>query len=131
MNVSTLAKAHASTNAGNASLTQVRPATDWEQFAVKRFCMHFVESPSKGGLPGYLEFLPQILGWKCPSFHGALLAVSLASLANVSGMQHLLVESRKQYGRALRILHDALNDTSTAASDGNLLAVVLLQKYEV
>lgn len=109
----------------------INPSTDWAQFAISRFVYHYVEPPSPYGLPGYLEFLPTMLNSANSSLQTSLLAASLANLANVSGMEQLHTESRVQYGRALRSLHAALSDKATASDDHTLLAVVLLQKYEV
>jgi hypothetical protein len=109
----------------------IQPSTDWAQFAISRFIYHYVEPPSMHGLPGYLEFLPTMLNSADTSLQTSLLAASLASLANVSGNEQLRTESRIQYGRALRSLHAALSNKATVAEDHTLLAIVLLQKYEV
>lgn len=109
----------------------IQPSTDWAQFAISRFVFHFVEPPSVHGLPGYLEFLPTMLNSADKSLQTSLLAVSMASLANVSGIEALHTEARVQYGRALRSLHSTLLDKSNAGNDHTLLAIVLLQKYEV
>ena len=116
----------------NASETfYIQPSTDWAQYAISRFVYNFVEPPTSGGIPGYLEFLPTMLNSADAGLQTSLLAASLASLANISGMQHLLNESRLQYGRALKSVCASLSDKATAIEDHVLLAVLMLQKYDV
>lgn len=135
MNDSAMARANKPTTLatipGGCNPFYIRPSTDWAQFAISRFVYHYVEPSSVYGLPGYLEFLPTMLNSADSSLQTSLLAASLANLANASGMEQLHTESRIQYGRALRSLHAALSDKATATDDHTLLAVLLLQKYEV
>lgn len=109
----------------------IQPSTDWAQYAISRFVYNFVEPPTAGGIPGYLEFLPTMLNSADTGLQTSLLAASLASLANTLGMEYLHTESRIQYGRALQSVCASLSDASTATEDHVLLAVLLLQKYEV
>jgi hypothetical protein len=109
----------------------IKPATNWEQYAVARFMTHFVEPPSPDGMPGYLEILPQVFRQSCPSSWEALLAASLAHLANISGIQQLQHESKVHYCRALRSLRAVLDDLASATADSTLVAILLLQKFEV
>lgn len=116
--------------ASTSSILYTQPSTDWEQCAIGRFLAHFVETPSDA-TSGYLEFLPQMLKWSFESTRNALLAISLANLANVSGKRDLGRKSKVHYGRALRSLQVALNARETVAADNTLVNVVLLQMYEV
>lgn len=137
MNASVAARVGAPTTTGPASIVSasfklnIRPAINWEQYAVARFMTHFVEPASPDGMPGYLEILPQVFLQGCPSSWEALLAASMAHLANVSGMQQLQRESKVHYCCALRSLRAVLDDLASATTDSTLVAILLLQKFEV
>jgi hypothetical protein len=108
----------------------ITPSTNWEQYAFVRFIDQFTE-PQIFAAPGYLDFLPQMLKLDSECLREAVLAASMANLANISSMRQLEVLSREHYGRALRALQIAMNEETTATADDTLTAIYILQKYEV
>lgn len=112
------------------SLTSIQPSVPWEQNAIAHFLDNFT-APAWHGGPGYLESLPDLLKSPSDCLHEALLAVSLASLGNISCIRRLQTDSKIHYGRALRTLSAALGPSLPAARDDILATIVLLQKYEV
>lgn len=109
---------------------QIRPSTDWIQYATARFIEHFT-IPTTCLVPGYLEFLPQMLKTPSPCLQEAFLAISTSNLANISRMRQLQQMSQVHYGKALQLLGRELSQLSTATTDETLTAIVLLQKHEV
>lgn len=108
----------------------IRPSTDWTQYATARFIEHFT-MPASFLVPGYLEFLPQMLKTPSPCLQEAFLAISTSNLANISRMRQLQRVSQVHYGKALQLIGSELNRLSTATTDETLTAIVLLQKHEV
>ncbi|KAH7128213.1 hypothetical protein B0J11DRAFT_603397 [Dendryphion nanum] len=106
-----------------------RPSLDRDHYAIGRFITHFVETTSTA-TPGYMEFLPHMLQRTFDETRNAILAVSLASLSNVSRNQELRVESLVYYGRALQSLRAAMNDHTTAIADSTMLNIVIIQMYD-
>ncbi|ERF74030.1 hypothetical protein EPUS_03845 [Endocarpon pusillum Z07020] len=80
--------------------------------------------------PHWLEELASIQG-KDSLLDTALRAVSLVYLSLSQNTPHLLLESRKLYGRSLRLLSRALCDPCRGWSSEALSAAVLLSLYEV
>jgi hypothetical protein len=108
----------------------IRPSTDWTQYATARFIENFA-MPANFLVPGYLEFLPQMLKTPSPCLQEAFLAISTSKLANISRMRQLQRVSQVHYGKVLQLLGSELNHPSTATADETLTAIVLLQKHEV
>ncbi|KAF2712878.1 hypothetical protein K504DRAFT_123351 [Pleomassaria siparia CBS 279.74] len=106
------------------------PSTNWEQHAIVHFIDHFTECPGNGAL-GYLEFLPEMLMLGSECLREAVLAASLANLANISRMRQLESMSHEHYGQALRALRTAMNEKATATADETLTAMYILQKHEL
>lgn len=80
--------------------------------------------------PHWLEELALIQG-EDPLLDTALRAVSLVYLSLSQNTPHLLLESRKLYGRSLCLLSRALCDPCRGWSSEALSATVLLSLYEV
>ena len=80
--------------------------------------------------PHWLEELALIQGVD-PLLDTALRAVSLVSLSLLQNTPHLLHESRKLYGRSLRLLGRAVCDPCRGWSSEALSATFLLSLYEV
>ncbi|KAF7502691.1 hypothetical protein GJ744_005255 [Endocarpon pusillum] len=80
--------------------------------------------------PHWLEELALIQG-EDPLLDTALRAVSLVYLSLSQNTPHLLLESRKLYGRSLRLLSRALCHPCRAWSSEALSTTVLLSLYEV
>jgi hypothetical protein len=113
------------------SMLHVQPSTNWVDLASARFVEGYVQPASETDA-GYLDYLEYMFdGTHSTTARDAFLACSLASLGNTSEMTELQVKSKVHYGRALQGLQTALNDASTAATDGTLLTVIILQTYEV
>lgn len=109
-----------------------RPSTDWDQTAVTYFFRNFVATLA--GEPfGYLQFLPELYSThsdvECLSV--SLQAVSLASLANISNVPSLQTRARQVYGKALVSIRAALKRLSPTDHFSLLIAIFLLNKYEV
>ena len=66
-----------------------------------------------------------------PALHEALLAVSVIQCGKLNGNVALLIEGRRLYTRALRLLREALNDAVSVQRDDTLAAAGLLILYEV
>lgn len=61
----------------------------------------------------------------------AIEAVGMAGISNVSDAPDVASKSKRQYGRALASLNQALKDPTQALADTTLMAVILLGLYEV
>lgn len=55
----------------------------------------------------------------------------MAGISNISDAPEVASKSKRQYGRALAALNQALNDPTQALADTTLMAVILLGLYEV
>ena len=109
-----------------------RVPTDWDQQAVCAFFHDYVLYGLGDGRGGYLDFLPELYREQSdtPYFAEALAAVSMASFANRTSMEHLVLRARKSYGRTLSLINKALDDKAEAKSDRLLTSLFLLNKYE-
>ncbi|KAI1297082.1 hypothetical protein F5Y03DRAFT_370005 [Xylaria venustula] len=110
-------------------LTQ--PSELWDTKAVSHFLHNYAFAPTKDS-PGYLGFLPDLLG-KNPStryLKSAVLAAGSASLANMTGLDYLERAAKKYYGETLLFISGAMKDPLEASSDATLTAIVVLQIYE-
>ncbi len=111
-------------------LTQ--PSEMWDTRAIAYFLHNYSSPPTKDG-PGYLGFLPDLLGNNSSARYveSAVLAAGSASLANITGLAYLERTAEKYYGETLRSISAALKDPFEASSDATLTAIVVLQMYEV
>jgi hypothetical protein len=115
------------------SLSYSLLSTDWEQQAITHFFYHYVSYPKNGG-QGYLKFLPDLYTKNSDNEYlkNSLLAVSMATLGNISCMQQLQINSLRHYGHALQAVSRALQSPLEEAKINLLLTtIVLFQKYEV
>jgi len=112
-------------------LSNYRLPTDWDQQAKHAFFYDYVEG-SRNGRGGYLDFLPALYQEQSnkPYFAEALAAVSMASFANRTSIEHLVFRARRSYGRALFMINEALNSEAEAKSDCLLTSLFLIGKYE-
>ncbi|KAI0903696.1 hypothetical protein F4823DRAFT_617621 [Ustulina deusta] len=110
-------------------LTQ--PSEMWDTRAIAYFLHNYSSPPTKDG-PGYLGFLPDLLGNNSSARYveSAVLAAGSASLANITGLAYLERTAEKYYGETLRSISAALKDPFEASSDATLTAIVVLQMYE-
>ncbi|KAI1422586.1 hypothetical protein F5Y12DRAFT_799403 [Xylaria sp. FL1777] len=110
-------------------LTQ--PSEMWDTRAISHFLHNYSFPPTKDS-PGYLGFLPDLLGnsSSVQYLESAVLAAGFASLANITGLTYLERTAEKHYGETLRSISSALKDPLKASSDGALAAIVVLQMYE-
>ena len=108
--------------------------TDWTEVAVCFFFSTFV-IPSTGADSGagFLQFLPDMYSRHSENIllKEALIAVSLSAFAKHSRINHLNLQGRMSYGRALRLTIKALNDETAIKSDQSLAALTLLSFNEV
>ena len=107
---------------------------DYAANAIGPFFDHFIKHPD------YLEstrgFLPEL-----PSKYASLPsssylaqavnACALSHMANVSKLTHLELKASECYGDSLRSLNNAMQTSTTAASDDSLYTIMLLALYEV
>lgn len=107
---------------------------DWSFQASCLFVADYVFVSEAQGTPdGFLEFLPKLCGEEPQSacLMEALDAVSFANLTNQSSLSWSNLRACKSYGKALKSLNAALQDTQEAAKDSTLTSVFLLAMYEV
>lgn len=112
-------------------LTQ--PSEKWDAKATSHFLHNYSLAPTRDS-PGYLGFLPDLLGSSSSDIgylESAVLAAGSASLANITGLTHLERTAEKHYGETLRSLSAALEDPTKAGSDAALTCIIVLQIYEV
>lgn len=114
------------------SLTHIRLSTNWEERSIAQFFDNYV-IVSPAAFPGHLEFLPNLYSTSQDGdvLHESLLAVSMASLANMSTMRSLLHRSRVAYGRTLQLIITGISQADQDGNDRLLAAILLLQYYEV
>ncbi|KIW13741.1 hypothetical protein PV08_08932 [Exophiala spinifera] len=77
----------------------------------------------------WLSQLPNLFG--CKLLDNAVRAVSLVHLSRMHQLESLEQESRRFYGRSLRLLNDALSDNAQGMSTETLSATILLSFYEM
>jgi len=113
-------------------LSNLRVPTDWDQQAKHAFFHDYVQGcgDCRGG---YLEFLPALYQEQSnkPYFAAALAAVSMASFANRTSIEDLVVRARRSYGQALSMINEALSSEAEAKSDCLLTSLFLFAKYEI
>ncbi|KAI0534694.1 hypothetical protein GGR58DRAFT_481939 [Xylaria digitata] len=111
-------------------LTQ--PSEKWDTKAISHFLHNYSFASTKDS-PGYLGFLPDLLGsnLNVRYLESAVLAAGFASIANITGFSHLERTAEKHYGETLRSISIALKDLSEASSDPALAAIIVFQMYEV
>ena len=118
----------------NLSRSCITPSmtTDWHHEAICHFFDNYIQKVSPGR-PTYLEILPNLYGRSShvEYFSAALEAVSLSGLANQRRSPHLLLQARRCFGRAVKSLNKALDNTDEAKSDQALVTAFLISKYEV
>ena len=110
-------------------------ANDWYGQSVCMFMQDYVISSDQSptGI-GYLHGLPDL--WvkneEVSPARQAISAVALTSLAHrSSSLDYLLPQARRQYGRALKLLAQALSNPEEWKKDGTLATVLCLSVYEV
>ncbi|KAI0876920.1 hypothetical protein GGS24DRAFT_449443 [Hypoxylon argillaceum] len=111
-------------------LTQ--PSEKWDAKATSHFLHNYSLAPTRDS-PGYLGFLPDLLGSSSSDIgylESAVLAAGSASLANITGLTHLERTAEKHYGETLRSPSAALEDPTKAGSDAALTCIIVLQIYE-
>ncbi|KAI0108911.1 hypothetical protein GGR51DRAFT_513554 [Nemania sp. FL0031] len=111
-------------------LTQ--PSEKWNTRAISHFLHNYSCAPTRDS-PGYLGFLPDLLGNNSSGtgyLESAVFAAGSASLANISGLTHLERTAEKHYGETLRLLSVALQDPAEASSDAVLTCIIVLQTFE-
>jgi hypothetical protein len=81
---------------------------------------------------GYHDWLTSLYldGIRSPALCAAIEAVGLAGLSNISYARYLQQHSRKQYGKALAMLKQALDDSALVYADETLVTVILLILFE-
>ena len=78
----------------------------------------------------WLAYLPPLSGTN-PLLDNAVRACTLAHLGRLNNSDHVLHEAQAHYGRALRLLSAALQDTDQGMASETLSATVLLSFYEM
>lgn len=78
----------------------------------------------------WLARLPPLSGTN-PLLDSAVRACTLAHLGRQNRVEHVMRESQVHYGRALRLLSSALQDTEKGMSSETLSATILLSFYEI
>jgi hypothetical protein len=78
----------------------------------------------------WLAHLPPLSGTN-PLLDSAVRACALAHLGRQNQVEHVMRESQVHYGRALRLLSSALQDTQKGMSNETLSATILLSFYEI
>ncbi|KAI0975441.1 hypothetical protein F4678DRAFT_420282 [Xylaria arbuscula] len=114
-----------------ASRLLIQPSESWDSKAISHFLHNYAFAPTRDN-PGYLGFLPDLLG-KSPRtwyLESAVLAAGSASLANITGLEYLERTAKKYYGETLLSISGALKDPLGASSDAALSAILVIQMYE-
>jgi hypothetical protein len=78
----------------------------------------------------WLAHLPSLSGTN-PLLDSAVRACTLAHLGRQNQVEHVMRESQVHYGKALRLLSSALQDTQKGMSGETLSATILLSFYEI
>ena len=109
-------------------------ASDWHGQAVCMFLHDYVIQASPSDIQfGFLQSLPDLCSKEDNTsvVQEAVSAVALMSLAHRSSMDHLVVQARQRYGKALKLIALALNDPEELKKDSTLAAVLCASCYEV
>lgn len=95
------------------------------------FVRRFVSPNPEDGFPGYLSFLPSLYD---SHSHGLLevatLSVAQMAAYNQFGGEKFRVQSYKNYGRAIRMLQDAIGSEDQATDDKVITSILLLCTLE-
>ncbi|KAK7189869.1 hypothetical protein DPSP01_008419 [Paraphaeosphaeria sporulosa] len=103
--------------------------SDMENAALHRFYMEYAYT--SGTCPFLYLVAPLYEEASTPScLHSAVHAVSMATMARQFKRHEIMTKAERWYGKALKNLAAALNQTEVAKHDGTLLAVALLGLYE-
>ncbi|KAI0513040.1 hypothetical protein F5B22DRAFT_637411 [Xylaria bambusicola] len=125
---------HAGDLASDSCIPQLlaQPSEAWDTRAISHFLYHYTSSATKDS-SGYLGFLSDLLSNSpsVPYLKSAVLAAGSASLANITGLVYLQITAEKHYGETLRCISSALKNPLEASSDATLVAIIILQMYEV
>ncbi|KAL5443585.1 hypothetical protein PMIN07_001144 [Paraphaeosphaeria minitans] len=103
--------------------------SDMENAALYRFYMEYAYT---SGTCPFLYLVAPLYeeAWTPSCLHSAVHAVSMATMARQFKRHEIMQKAEKWYGKALKNLAAALNQTAAAKHDGTLLAVALLGLYE-
>ena len=108
---------------------------DWHSQSVCMFFRDYVIQLRDSTIgSGWLENLPdlEIEDKESSAMHQAVSAVSLTSLAHRSScFDYLVPEARQEYGKALRLVFQAMQDPKQLKQDSTLATVLCLGVYEV
>ena len=108
--------------------------TDWRAQAVSFFFNDYVimSSDSTVGF-GFLQCLPTI--WsknpEAAAYQEAVSAVALASFANRSSLDYLVIQARQRYGKALQLSNATLRKSGEVGKDSTLATILCLGIYEL
>lgn len=108
-------------------------STDWEAYGVSMFIHHYTVPKTSDIYRGHMEALPDFYSANTgvSHLHNAMLSVSLALLAHHTANEDLIRQARKHRSAAINELQYALKDKREASSDQVLLALFLLERFEV
>jgi hypothetical protein len=109
-------------------------APDLDHQALCHFFHRYVVPPQEGvESSGWLDFLVNLYqeSSELSALRKAVMAVSLAHLANQSDDEWLGLKARQAYGDALHAVNFALRDPKQQLEDGTLTAVYLLIFFDV
>ena len=102
---------------------------DWQAQAVSFFFNDYIIAPSESTVGfGFLQGLPPMLakGSDAGAYTEAVSAVALASFAHRSGLDHLVVQARQRYGKALQLSIQSLHRSSEVSKDSTLATILCL-----
>ena len=98
------------------------------------FFYDYVVSPEDSQIGyAYFQGLPALVSREASTsaLQNAVSAISLTSLGHRSTMDHLLIEGRRHYGRALRQANVLLSNEETITTDSTMALIMCLDFFEV
>ena len=105
-----------------------------DEQATCHFVANFVLISQTQGCSGFLDFVPWLLQQDLPSrpLHHAFQACALGALSNRvnPGNTNLSFKVMSAYTKALKAVHQALQDPAESRSDATLAAILLLGLFE-
>lgn len=108
-------------------------STDWVAYGVNMFIYHYTVPDEDKVYRGHMAALPDFYSANSGVnyLHHAMLSVSLALLAHHAANDDLIRQARQHRSQAITELRYALLDKREARSDQVLLALFLLERFEV